>query len=121
MKQYVKLFIGFSESVDAQINEFLNKHLNYTINKITFDGSSSDRVLVVFNVKEPPRYGVADGGCPSTSNKPSFSRIPEFENAKSIDDCTRCKIRNFCIDLADGGFHTCQEVYRIYLQSKENN
>ena len=60
-QQYVKLFIGFSESVDTQINEFLNKHLNYTIDKITFSGRSTDRALVVFNVGEEPSYSVASG------------------------------------------------------------
>jgi hypothetical protein len=52
MKQYVKLFTGFSISIDTQINEFLTINPNYVIDKITFDSHSSDRALVVFNVEE---------------------------------------------------------------------
>lgn len=52
MKQYVKLFIGYSTSIDTQINEFLTIKPNYVIDKITFDSTSSDRALVVFNVEE---------------------------------------------------------------------
>ena len=52
MKQYVKLFVGFSTSIDTQINEFLTIKPNYIIDKITFDSNSSDRALVVFNVEE---------------------------------------------------------------------
>lgn len=48
------------------------------------------------------------------------SRIPEFENGKSMKDCAGCKIRDFCKDFGDGGVHTCQEVYQIFLQRKEN-
>ena len=84
MKQYVKLFIGFSQSVDAQINEFLNKHLNYTINKITFDGSSSDRVLVVFNVKEPQKDRLEDKSNEELK-KIRGSMACGFEAAERID------------------------------------
>lgn len=52
MKQYVKLFTGYSTSIDTQINEFLTMKPNYVIDKITFDSDSSDRALVVFNVEE---------------------------------------------------------------------
>ena len=52
MKQYVKLFTGYSTSIDTQINEFLTIKPNYVIDKITFDSNSSDRAVVVFNVEE---------------------------------------------------------------------
>ena len=52
MKQYVKLFTGFSIPIDKQINEFLDIKPNYTIDKITYESNSSDRALVVFNVEE---------------------------------------------------------------------
>ena len=52
MKQYVKLFVGFSTSIDTQINEFLTMKPNYIIDKITFNSGSSDRALVVFNVEK---------------------------------------------------------------------
>ena len=103
MKQSVKLFSAYTTSIDTDINNFLKKHPEYSIDKITFASGSSDRALVVFNVKEPPT-----------------ARVPEFENATSIADCKGCKIREFCKDFGDGGVHTCQEVYQIYLQSKEN-
>ena len=51
MKQFVKLFTGFSIPIDKQINEFLTIKPNYVIDKITFDSDSSDRALVVFNVE----------------------------------------------------------------------
>ena len=53
MKQVVKLFTGYSSCVDANINQFLKEHPDYTIDKITYSSGNSDRVLIVFNVKEP--------------------------------------------------------------------
>lgn len=119
MKQYVKLFSAYTTSIDTDINDFLKKHPEHSIDKITFASGSSDRALVVFNVKDPPTYSVARGVHTSAQNTSHSARIPEFENAKSIKDCERCKIREFCKDFADGGVHTCQEVYQIYLQRKE--
>jgi hypothetical protein len=53
MKQVVKLFTGYDSYVDTNINNFLEEHPNYIIDKITFTYEGSDRALIVFNVKEP--------------------------------------------------------------------
>ena len=121
-QQYVKTFSNYDKSIDTQINDYLREHPNYEICKTSFypQMANCDKVLVVFNIGDPPTYSVARGVHTSAQNTSHSARIPEFENAKSIKDCERCKIREFCKDFADGGVHTCQEVYQIYLQSKEN-
>lgn len=60
MKQVVKLFVGYDSCVDTDINNFLKEYPNYIIDKITFASERSDRVLIVFNVKEPT-YSTAVG------------------------------------------------------------
>lgn len=107
MKQYVKLFTALDKKLDNLINDYLRENPSYSIDKVIFmqqsrDICHSDRALVVFNVNGSP------------------SRIPEFENGKYMKDCAGCKIRDFCKDFGDGGVHTCQEVYQIFLQRKEN-
>lgn len=53
MKQYVKLFVSINDPIDTQINQFLNKHPNYLIDKINFEVNGNvNKVLIVFNVTE---------------------------------------------------------------------
>ena len=68
MKQYVRLFSAYVISIDTDINDFLKKHPEYSIDKIAFASGNSDRALVVFNVKEPPTYSVAHGVHASDQN-----------------------------------------------------
>lgn len=53
MKQCVKIFSGCY--VETDINCFLDRHPDYTINQVNFargSGGASDMVLVVFDIKE---------------------------------------------------------------------
>ena len=52
MKQYVRAFFYWDENPITLINEFLEKHPNYTIDKIIHYGKSKLDLLVVFNVEE---------------------------------------------------------------------
>lgn len=64
-KQEVRLFQRTNDKqIDVVINDFLQKYPNYSIERIALDPQSNkrcDRVLVVFNVCDPPSYAVADG------------------------------------------------------------
>lgn len=63
MKQYVKQFSNYDRSIDDVINDYLEEHPNYEIDKIFLlcNGALSDRVVVVFNVGELPSRSVAVG------------------------------------------------------------
>lgn len=66
-KQEVRLFYRTNEKqVDDVINEYLSEHPNYEIERIAFDPQFDrrygDRVLVVFNIRDPPTTAVAVGG-----------------------------------------------------------
>lgn len=63
MKQYVKQFSNYDRCLDNVINDYLEEHPNYEIDKIFLlnNGQLSDQVLVVFNIGEPPTYSVARG------------------------------------------------------------
>lgn len=63
MRQYVKQFSNYDRCMDILINEYLEEHPNYEIDKIFLlgNGPLSDKVLVVFNVKDKPTYAVARG------------------------------------------------------------
>ena len=55
MRQYSKLFncsCFCDKSVDAQLNEFLELHPNYTVNKIAYSNYNRSQLFVVFNVEE---------------------------------------------------------------------
>lgn len=52
MKQYAKIFYYCDKSPATLINEFLEEHSNYTIDKIIHYGKSELDFLVVFNVEE---------------------------------------------------------------------
>lgn len=54
MKQYVKQFSNYDRSLDNVINDYLEEHPDYEIDKIFLlcNGKLSDRVVVVFNVEE---------------------------------------------------------------------
>lgn len=72
MRQYTKIFNDYQRPVDDQINDYLTEHPNYEIYSTSWIGEASDasdRVLVVFNIGEPPkrRKQSADGGCPPVS------------------------------------------------------
>lgn len=58
MKQYVKQFSNYDSDLDNVINDYLEGHPDYVIDKIFLlcNGALSDRVIVVFNIeKEPSR------------------------------------------------------------------
>ena len=63
MKQYVKIF--YDSHIDTAINEFIEAHPNYSIDKISFGNSGvtgMDKVVVVFNIEEKyATYAVASG------------------------------------------------------------
>lgn len=54
MKQYVKQFSNYDRSLDNVINDYLEEHPDYEIDKIFLlcNGELSDRVIVVFNIEE---------------------------------------------------------------------
>ena len=54
MKQYVKQFHNLDRHMDDVINDYLEEHTNYHIDKIFLlgNGDFSDYVLVVFNIEE---------------------------------------------------------------------
>ena len=64
-KQEVRLFHKTNDKpIDVVINDFLKRYPNYSIERIAFDpqfDKSCDRVLVVFDIKDPPTTAVADG------------------------------------------------------------
>lgn len=64
MRQYTKIFNDYQRPIDDQINDYLTEHPNYEIYLISWIGEASDasdRVLVVFNIGEPPSHSVARG------------------------------------------------------------
>jgi hypothetical protein len=114
MKQIVKLFTDYDGRVDTKINRFLKEHPDYTIDKIAFDSKGSDRVLIVFNVKDSESLtavGVIRSG---------ETKIIEFEG-KDSDKCLcdRCIYQSVCLirdkykndcpwykrDAPDGGYY----------------
>lgn len=51
MNQYVKMFNSYTKKLDDIINDYLEEHPNYIIDKIAFAGQAmdkNDRVLIVF-------------------------------------------------------------------------
>ena len=55
MKQFVKEFDDFQKHLDDKLNDYLEEHPNYSIDKITYLHMESDRwnkILVVFNVEK---------------------------------------------------------------------
>ena len=54
MKQFVKQFHNLDNRMDDVINDYLEEHTSYRIDKIFLlgNGDFSDYVLVVFNVEE---------------------------------------------------------------------
>lgn len=51
MKQYVREFDNFNKHLDDALNDYLEKHPNYSIDKIVVLGQAldkDDRILVVF-------------------------------------------------------------------------
>lgn len=64
-QQCVKIFDDCPK-IEDKINDYLKEHPNYLIDKIVcmkrLEGLwNIDRVLVVFNVADPPTYSVARG------------------------------------------------------------
>lgn len=58
MKQVIKLFTGYDNYLDNDINEFLDEHPDHIINTITLNIRNEDMLiiaLIVFNVKVPTR------------------------------------------------------------------
>lgn len=114
MKQVVKLFTGYDGGVDTKINRFLEEHPDYTIDKITFDSKGSDRVLIIFNVKETESLtaiGVTRSGETKTI------KYEDKDNNKCL--CDRCIYQSVCLirdkyknncpwykrDPSDGGYY----------------
>lgn len=58
MKQYSKLFTRHylgDDSTDAKLNEFLNAHPNYVVDKVAFEnpkGTCVENLFVVFRIEE---------------------------------------------------------------------
>ena len=55
MKQYVREFTNFHKHLDDILNDYLEEHPNYSIDKISVLGQAidkDDRILVVFNVEK---------------------------------------------------------------------
>lgn len=55
MKQYVREFNNFHKHLDDALNNYLEDHPNYSIDRITVLGQAidkDDRILVVFNIEE---------------------------------------------------------------------
>lgn len=54
MKQFVKQFHNLDKRMDDVINDYLEEHPNYHIDKIFLlgNGDFSDYVLVVFNIEK---------------------------------------------------------------------
>ena len=53
MKQYVREFDNFHKHLDDALNNYLEEHPNYVIDKIRVLGQAldkRDRILVVFNI-----------------------------------------------------------------------
>lgn len=64
--QIVKLFSATEDKcVDIVINDFIEAHPYYIIEKISFDSKfgspRGDRALVVFTIGDPPTHAVARG------------------------------------------------------------
>lgn len=63
MRQHIREFTNFHKHLDDALNDYLKEHPNYSIDKITVLGQAmdtNDRILVVFNVKEPQKDRLED-------------------------------------------------------------
>lgn len=101
MKQVVKIFTGYDSYLDNDINEFLKKHPDYTINTITLNTRNEDVLiiaLIVFNIKEPT-YSKAVG-----VTRPGETKVIKYEDKKSeYPRCNRCinNLNCFCFGQKD--------------------